>query len=226
MAPWFDSWHALDETDGGVFVNAGGVDTSEGKFGVAMENADPMDVAGEPVSIEANSQTEDMSVGEERQSIEAAGPDVTDADIEAAVQTARTRQSQCAEWPHSAITDGPSDDEIFDDIDAMAAIEGNGRNTATVIKNPPPLSDEEAGSLLTDDATLLLDGFISDHKDSNGYALLSDVAYAAISTDLLVPPPNKGQPDSYLKQLLDGDRRFEIVRIESGDRESEFIRRL
>lgn len=232
MSPWFDSWYVIGDED----------DPETAYFDLSEELPEDEDNAAyEPAPLSAATDEQARPVPEPVAAHPSQGtmPDdapffaeyaetmaddgVTDADIEAAVHSARARPFG-AEMAHADGERSAADE--FDDVDVMAAIEGKASCIPTVIDNPPPLADEHGGEVLTDDVTLLLSGFITDNLNGNGYALLADVAHAATVTDLLVPPEEKSAPDAYLRQLVAEDARFEITTIPMGNGEPEFIRRV
>ncbi|MEZ5812137.1 MAG: NYN domain-containing protein [Rhizobiaceae bacterium] len=205
MAPFFDSWHVV---------------TDDGDGGDERYSAEPLPLPGNGLGFDTAEPVMPVT-NEPAEKVIARAFEFTDADIETAVQSARSRRGS----PEAAEGDGY--DAGDNDDDAMAAIEGKSRQPAsTVVDNPPPLADMALDGRLTEDATILLSGFISDHLNGNGYALLSDVANAATATDLLVPPHKKADPYDHLKWLLQSDGRFEITRLPMGDAEPEFVRRL
>lgn len=231
MSPWFDSWYVIGDED----------DPETAYFDLSEElPEDNEDTACEPVPDEqhrsefepvawhpdVDPMLNDSSVFVEQAAATSAEDAVTDADIEAAVHSVRTRSCGAGVVEPDERGEEQSAAEEFDDVDVMAAIEGKTLYAPTVIENPPPLADEHDGGVLTDDVTLLLSGFITDNLNGNGYALLSDVAHAATVTDLLVPPEEKSAPDAYLRQLVAEDARFEITTIPTGNGEPEFIRRV
>lgn len=218
MAPFFDSWHVITE-DGGDEAEPFPVETLPlPEIAAAPGDAGPPAPAGGETVAPVLDRTAEDAV--------ARAFEITDADIEAAVQSARSlHQAGEPLAPAGHAANAPADPG-FDDTDAMAAIEGKARSAPPVVDNPPPLADMALGSRLTEDATILLSGFISDNLNGNGYALLADVAHAATATDLLVPPEKKDDPYDHLKRLLESDGRFEIARMPIGGVESEFVRRV
>lgn len=208
MAPWFDSW---------LVIGAG-----------EFYELDPPPAGTE--QVHAAAQTEPGNEFVEPPVVTSVGADVaddvTEVDIEATVQSARTRVAENEPENHARGEAYPTADTSLEDVDVMAAIEGKRNLPRETVTNPPPLADDAMGEKLTEDATLLLSGFITDNLSGNGYALLSDVANAATATDLLVPPEKKTSPDEHLKRLVASDTRFEITTMPMGSGEPEFIRRV